>query len=63
MAKSPWELLTTSQAEEDIARSYAWHANAYVSKPEDYHRFREAVRRINDFPDGGGAVGLVARPT
>jgi len=42
-------VLTTSQAEEDIARSYSLHANAYVSKPVDYQRFTEAVKQINDF--------------
>jgi len=45
----PVVVLTTSQAEEDIARSYSLHANAYVTKPVDYHRFAEAVRQINDF--------------
>jgi DNA-binding NarL/FixJ family response regulator len=40
---------TTSQAEEDIARGHALHANAYVSKPADYHRLGEAVQQINDF--------------
>jgi DNA-binding NarL/FixJ family response regulator len=42
-------VLTTSQAEDDIARSYALHANAYVSTPVGYHPFSEAVRQINDF--------------
>ena len=45
----PVVVLTTSQAEEDIVRSYSLHANAYVSKPVDYQRFSEAVRQINDF--------------
>jgi CheY-like chemotaxis protein len=45
----PVVVLTTSQAEEDIARSYSLHANAYVSKPVDYQRFSEAVKQINDF--------------
>jgi CheY-like chemotaxis protein len=45
----PVVVLTTSQAEEDIARSYSLHANAYVSKPVDFQRFSDAVRQINDF--------------
>jgi len=45
----PVVVLTTSQAEEDIARSYALHANAYVSKPVDFDRFIEVVRQIDDF--------------
>jgi CheY-like chemotaxis protein len=45
----PVVVLTTSQAEEDIVRSYSLHANAYVSKPVDFQRFSDAVRQINDF--------------
>lgn len=53
----PVVVLTTSQADEDIVRSYSLHANAYVSKPVDYQRFSEAVRQINDF-----FLTLVERP-
>ncbi|MGH3826762.1 MAG: response regulator, partial [Pseudonocardiaceae bacterium] len=35
----PVVVLTTSQAEEDIVRSYDLHANAYVTKPVDFTRF------------------------
>jgi CheY-like chemotaxis protein len=35
----PVVMLTTSQAEEDILRSYRLHANAYVSKPVDFEHF------------------------
>jgi CheY-like chemotaxis protein len=45
----PVVILTTSQAEEDILRSYELHANAYVSKPVDFEHFIEAVRQIDDF--------------
>jgi CheY-like chemotaxis protein len=45
----PVVILTTSQAEEDILRSYALHANAYVSKPVDFERFMDVIRRIDDF--------------
>ena len=45
----PVVVLTTSQAEEDIARSYDLHANAYVSTPVDFDRFIEVVRQIDDF--------------
>ncbi len=45
----PVVILTTSQAEEDIIRSYSLHANAYVTKPLDFERFSEALRQINDF--------------
>jgi len=42
-------VLTTSEAEEDVLRSYALHANAYVTKPVDFERFIEVVRKIDDF--------------
>lgn len=45
----PVVILTTSQAEDDIARSYSMHANAYIAKPVDFDRFSDAVRQINDF--------------
>jgi CheY-like chemotaxis protein len=45
----PVVVLTTSEAEEDILRSYALHANAYVSKPVDFDRFIDVIRQIDDF--------------
>jgi CheY-like chemotaxis protein len=45
----PVVMLTTSQADEDILRSYKLHANAYVSKPVDFEQFTEAIRQIDDF--------------
>jgi len=45
----PVIMLTTSQAEEDIVRSYALHANAFVSKPVDFEHFIEAIRQIDTF--------------
>src|ERR1700728_4388173 len=45
----PVVMLTTSQAEEDILRSYSLHANAYVTKPVDFDRFTDVIRQINKF--------------
>jgi CheY-like chemotaxis protein len=45
----PVVVLTTSQAEEDILRSYRLHANAYVPKPVDFDRFLAVVRQIDEF--------------
>lgn len=45
----PVVVLTTSEAEEDILRSYDLHANAYVTKPVDFERFISVVRKIDDF--------------
>ena len=53
----PVVVLTTSEAEEDILRSYSLHANAYVTKPVDFNRFLEVVKQIDDF-----FVGVVKLP-
>ncbi|WP_433181283.1 response regulator [Actinoallomurus sp. CA-150999] len=45
----PVVVLTTSEAEEDILRSYRLHANAYVTKPVDLDQFIRVVRQIDDF--------------
>jgi CheY-like chemotaxis protein len=45
----PVGVLTTSEADEDILRSYDLHANAYVTKPVDFDRFIEVVRQIDEF--------------
>lgn len=45
----PVVVLTTSEAEEDVLRSYSLHANAYVTKPVDFERFIQVVRQIDDF--------------
>ncbi|WP_413450539.1 response regulator [Georgenia phoenicis] len=49
LRRIPVVVLTTSDAEEDILRSYNLHANAYVTKPVDFERFIEVVRKIDDF--------------
>ena len=45
----PVVVLTTSQAQKDIVRSYELHANAYVSKPADLTHFLSVVREIDNF--------------
>jgi CheY-like chemotaxis protein len=45
----PIVVLTTSEAEEDVFRSYDLHANAYVTKPVDFERFIEVVQKIDEF--------------
>ncbi len=45
----PVVILTTSRSEEDVLRSDALHANAYVSKPVEFERFMDAVRQIDNF--------------
>jgi CheY-like chemotaxis protein len=45
----PVVVLTTSDAEEDVLRSYDLHANAYVTKPVEFEAFIAVVRQIDDF--------------
>lgn len=49
LRRIPVVVLTTSQAEEDILRSYDLHANAYVAKPVDFDQFVRVVRQIDEF--------------
>ncbi|MET7708016.1 response regulator [Micromonospora sp. NPDC005413] len=49
LRRIPVVVLTTSQADEDIMRSYQLHANAYVTKPVDFERFISVVRQIDEF--------------
>jgi CheY-like chemotaxis protein len=49
LRRIPVVVLTTSQAEEDILRSYDLHANAFISKPVDFDRFLEVVRQVDQF--------------
>ncbi|MGE0029383.1 MAG: response regulator [Thermoleophilia bacterium] len=53
----PVIVLTTSEAEEDIVRSYSLHANAYITKPVDFERFAGVVHQIDEF-----FVGVVKLP-
>jgi CheY-like chemotaxis protein len=45
----PVIVLTTSEAEEDILRSYQLAANAYITKPIDLNEFIAVVRSIENF--------------
>lgn len=45
----PVVILTTSEAQTDILRSYELHANAYITKPVNLKRFFEVVREIDKF--------------
>ena len=49
LRRIPVVVLTTSQAQEDVAKSYDLHANVHVSKPVDFDQFTDVVRQIDDF--------------
>ena len=45
----PTVILTTSEAEADILKSYELQANCYLSKPVQLEAFENLVKSINDF--------------
>ena len=49
LSSIPVVVLTTSEAEEDIARSYALKANCYITKPVTLKQFVRVVESIEDF--------------
>ncbi|HWO18230.1 MAG TPA: response regulator [Kofleriaceae bacterium] len=49
LRRIPVIVLTSSEAESDIARSYDLHANCYMCKPVDLSQFLETVRQIEEF--------------
>lgn len=49
LRRIPVVVLTTSQAEEDILRSYDLNANCYITKPVDLEKFIGVVRYIQEF--------------
>jgi CheY-like chemotaxis protein len=47
LRRIPVIVLTTSQADEDVLRSYQLHADAYVTKPLDFDGFIGAIKEID----------------
>ncbi len=45
----PIVILTTSDSEGDISKSYQLHANSYLCKPVQFAAFENLVKSINDF--------------
>jgi CheY-like chemotaxis protein len=53
----PVVVLTTSQSEDDVLRSYKLHANAFITKPVDFDQFGAIVKQIDEF-----FIGIVRLP-
>jgi CheY-like chemotaxis protein len=49
LGRIPVVILTTSQAEEDILKTYDLHANCYISKPVNLEQFTQVVQSIEFF--------------
>jgi CheY-like chemotaxis protein len=45
----PVIILTTSQADEDILKTYNLHANGYIVKPVDLEQFFRIIKQIKEF--------------
>jgi CheY-like chemotaxis protein len=45
----PIVIMTISQAEEDILKTYKLHANCYITKPIDLNEFIKVIKSIEDF--------------
>ena len=49
LTRIPVVVLTTSDSEEDILKSYDLNANCYITKPVDLDQFISVVKSINEF--------------
>lgn len=49
LKRIPVVILTSSESEEDILRTYDLHANCYITKPVDLEQFIRVVRSIESF--------------
>lgn len=45
----PVVVLTTSEADKDIAQAYHYHANSYIVKPMDFGQFRQVMQHVCDY--------------
>jgi two-component system, chemotaxis family, response regulator Rcp1 len=45
----PVVILTTSEREEDIVQTYQAGANTYITKPDEYPRYRELVATLQHY--------------
>ena len=57
LRRIPVVILTTSQDEQDVLKSYHLHANCYITKPVDLDQFITVVKSIEDF-----WLGIVVLP-
>lgn len=46
LSRIPVVVLTTSEAERDVAAAYGYHANGYLVKPLDFERFNDLIQTV-----------------
>ena len=49
LMRIPVVVLTTSNAEQDILKTYTLHANCYINKPVDFEKFFDVIQKIEQF--------------
>ncbi|MBA3857448.1 MAG: hypothetical protein C0507_11120 [Cyanobacteria bacterium PR.3.49] len=49
LSSIPIIILTTSQSEEDVVKSYRLHASCYVTKPLELEQFERVIRSLDEF--------------
>ncbi|MEM9821474.1 MAG: response regulator [Bacteroidota bacterium] len=49
LKRIPVVVLTTSNAEQDILKSYNLHVNCYINKPVDFDKFFDIIQKIEEF--------------
>jgi two-component system, chemotaxis family, response regulator Rcp1 len=49
LRRMPVVILTTSNAEQDIQKSYNLYVNCYINKPVDFDKFFEIIQKIEEF--------------
>lgn len=49
LKRIPIVILTTSNAEQDIIKSYNLHVNCYINKPVDFDKFFDIIQKIQEF--------------
>jgi chemotaxis family two-component system response regulator Rcp1 len=49
LKRIPVVILKTSNAEQDILKSYNLHVNCYINKPVDFDKFFDIIQKIEDF--------------
>ncbi|MDL1983199.1 MAG: response regulator [Deltaproteobacteria bacterium] len=63
LKRMPVIMLTTSKRDEDIAQSYNYHANSYLTKPVGFKEFEDKIQQldyywllINELPNSEKSV-------
>ncbi len=49
LKRIPIVILTTSNSESDILKTYDLHANCYITKPVDFEQFYTVIKSIEEF--------------